>query len=141
MSACEFTLPYGFQRSYEIKNKTIDNFKVMACISKENSLVKNLYSMHIEQLYVWPITLISQFANAVELQWLERFWNDENMFETDLVQATECYTLRQVRRHNKDIFSIFFNVKACCAFSLESPRGDSNEHIQYTIFNIKRKAP
>ena len=39
-----------------------------------------------------------------------------------------------------DIFSIFFNVKVCCVFSLESPhRGDSNENIQYTIFNIKKK--
>ena len=36
-----------------------------------------------------------------------------------------------------DIFSIFFNMKVCCVFSLESPhRGDSNECIQYTIFNI-----
>ena len=39
-----------------------------------------------------------------------------------------------------DIFSIFFNVKVCCVFSLESPhRGDSNEYTQYTIFNIKKK--
>ena len=31
-------------------------------------------------------------------------------------------------------------MKICCVFSLESPhRGDSNENIQYTIFNIKRK--
>ena len=38
------------------------------------------------------------------------------------------------------IFSIFFNVKVCCVFSLESPhRGVSNEYIQYTIFNIKKK--
>ena len=42
--------------------------------------------------------------------------------------------------HNKDIFSIFFNMKVCCVFSLESPhRGDSNKYTQYTIFNIKRK--
>ena len=45
-----------------------------------------------------------------------------------------------------DIFSIFFNMKVCCVFSLESPhRGDSNEYTQYTIFNIhmykKRKRP
>ena len=40
----------------------------------------------------------------------------------------------------KDIFSIFFNIKVCCVFSLESPhRGDSNEYTQYTIFNIKKK--
>ena len=31
-------------------------------------------------------------------------------------------------------------MKAYCLFSLESPhRGDSNEHKQYTIFNIKKK--
>ena len=39
-----------------------------------------------------------------------------------------------------DIFSILFNMKVCCVFSLESPhRGDSNEHTQYTIFNINKK--
>ena len=33
---------------------------------------------------------------------------------------------------------IFYNMKVCCVFSLESPhRGDSNENTQYTIFNIK----
>ena len=38
--------------------------------------------------------------------------------------------------------SIFFNMKVCCVFSLESPRqGNSNEYryTQYTIFNIKKK--
>ena len=35
-------------------------------------------------------------------------------------------------------FSIFFNMKACCVFSLESPhRGDSNEYTQHAIINIK----
>ena len=39
-----------------------------------------------------------------------------------------------------DIFSIFFNMRVCCVFSLESPnRGDSNKYTQYTIFNIKKK--
>ena len=38
-----------------------------------------------------------------------------------------------------DIFSIFFNMKVCCVFSLEPHRGDSNEYTQYTIFNIKKK--
>ena len=34
-------------------------------------------------------------------------------------------------------FSIFFNMKVCCVFSLESPhRGDSNEYTQYNIFNL-----
>ena len=42
--------------------------------------------------------------------------------------------------HNRDIFSISFNVKVCCVFSLESPhQDDSNEYTQYTIFNIKKK--
>ena len=34
---------------------------------------------------------------------------------------------------NKDILSIFFNVKVCCVFSLELPRGDSYGYSQYTI--------
>ena len=39
-----------------------------------------------------------------------------------------------------DIFSILFNMKVCCVFSLESPhRGDCNEYTQYIIFNIKQK--
>ena len=39
-----------------------------------------------------------------------------------------------------DIFSILFNMKVYCVFSLESPhRGDSNEYTQYTIFNIQKK--
>ena len=35
-------------------------------------------------------------------------------------------------------FSIFFDMKVCYVFLLESPhRGDSNENTQYTIFIIK----
>ena len=38
------------------------------------------------------------------------------------------------------IFSIFYNIKVCCVFSLESPRrGDSYEYTQYTTLNIKKK--
>ena len=37
-------------------------------------------------------------------------------------------------------FWIFFNMKVCCVFSLESAhRGDSNEYTQYTIFNMNKK--
>ena len=40
------------------------------------------------------------------------------------------------------IFWIFFKMKVCCVFSLESPhRGDSNEYTQHTMINIKRKSP
>ena len=39
-----------------------------------------------------------------------------------------------------NIFWIFFNMKVCCVFSLESShRGDSNECTQYTIFNMNKK--
>ena len=39
-----------------------------------------------------------------------------------------------------DIFSIFFNMKVFCVFSLKSPhRGDSNEYTQYTIFNVENR--
>ena len=33
----------------------------------------------------------------------------------------ESSSLRQVRTLNRDIVSIFFNMKVCCVFSLESP--------------------
>ena len=40
------------------------------------------------------------------------------------------------------IFSIFFEMKVFCVFSLESPhQGDSNEYTQHTMINIKRKSP
>ena len=59
------------------------------------------------------------------------------MFETRVVRANECYSLRHVRRHNRDIYSIFSDMKVYCVFSLESPhQGSSNENTQYTIFNI-----
>ena len=39
-----------------------------------------------------------------------------------------------------DIFSIFFNMKVCSVFSLESPhRGDSNEYKQHITFDAKKK--
>ena len=39
-----------------------------------------------------------------------------------------------------DIFSIFFNMKLCCVFLLESPhRSDSDEYTQHTILNIKNE--
>ena len=48
--------------------------------------------------------------------------------------------IAQLRRHNRDIHLIFLYMKVFCVFSLESPhRGDSNEYIQYTIFNMKMK--
>ena len=46
--------------------------------------------------------------------------------------------MHQVRWYNRNVFSIFFNMKVCCVFSLESPhRGDSNEYTQYTISQYK----
>ena len=75
---------------------------------------------------------------TVELQWFEHLWNHENMFETGVVRANECLS-RGVRSHNRDKFSIVFNMKVCYVFSLESPhRGDSNEYTQNTICNIKK---
>ena len=65
-------------------------------------------------------------------------WNQENMFETEVIRANECQSYHHVRRHSKDIFSIFYNTKVCSVFSLQSlHRGDSNEYTQYTILNIK----
>ena len=35
----------------------------------------------------------------------------------------------------RDTFSIIFNMKVCCVFSIESP----NENTQYTIINLKKE--
>ena len=44
------------------------------------------------------------------------------------------------REANTDIFPIFFTMKVYCVFTLESPQlGDSNEHTQYTIFDMKKE--
>ena len=59
--------------------------------------------------------------NTVELHWLEHLWDYENVFETGVVRASEGLLMSQVRRHNRDILSIFFNMKVYCVFSLESP--------------------
>ena len=82
--------------------------------------------------------MISNFTkeNTVELQWLEHLPNHENMFETGI---SVNHSARS-GGHNRGIFSIFFNIKVCCVFSLESPqRGDSNEDTLYITFNIKKK--
>ena len=61
------------------------------------------------------------------------------MFDTGVVRANECLSESQVRRHNRDIFSIIYNMEVYCGFLLESPhRGDSNKYTHYTIFNKEK---
>ena len=33
----------------------------------------------------------------------------------------------------REIVSIFYTMIVCCVYSLESPRGDSNEYTQHTV--------
>ena len=43
------------------------------------------------------------------------------------------------QEQNRNISSIFFNIKVYYVFSLESPhRGNSNEYTQYTIYNMEK---
>ena len=85
--------------------------------------------------------LLTRFMiNTVELQWLEHLWDYENVVETGVVRAIKGLLQSQVRRHNRDILSIFFNMKVYCVFSLESPqRGDSNEYTQDTMSQCKKE--
>ena len=50
------------------------------------------------------IIICLQRHRTVEFQQLGHLWNHENMFETGVVRANECYSLRRVRWHNTDIF-------------------------------------
>ena len=34
---------------------------------------------------------------------------------------------------------IYFNMKECCVFTLESPHRGDSEYTQYTIFNMNKK--
>ena len=71
-------------------------------------------------------------VSTVELQWLEHPCLEPwNMFETGEVRANECWSLCQVRRHNRDIFSIFLNMKVCWVFSLETPHWGDWVHTIY----------
>ena len=86
------------------------------------------------------VCLILQHYNTVLLQWLEHLWDQENMFETGVVRASECSSQRQNKRQNRYIFSIFLRMNVYCVFSMESShRGDSNEYTKFTIFNKKKK--
>ena len=67
-------------------------------------------------------------------------WDHESLFETRVAGANEGWIERQVRWHNRNYFSIFFNMKVRWVFSLESPhRGDSNEYKQHAIIYITKK--
>ena len=47
------------------------------------------YHRNIVERALLAIIYSSKVLNTVELQWLEHFWDHENMFETGVVQANE----------------------------------------------------
>ena len=66
----------------------------------------------------------------------------KNLFDTGVVRAIRVDYRARSRSIIWPYFFIFFKIKVCCVYSLESPhRGDSNEYTQYTIINIKRQSP
>ena len=76
-------------------------------------------------------------GSTVKLPWPEYLSDYEKLIETGVVRAIEGLSSSQVRRHNKDIFSFFFNIKVNCVFSLQSPyRGDFNEYTKIYHFSI-----
>ena len=62
-------------------------------------------------VYLGKITVI--------LQWLEQLWYYENMFETGVVRANEANHSTRSGGIIGIFFSIFFNRKVCCVFSVE----------------------
>ena len=64
---------------------------------------------------------------TIELQRLEFLWDHEKVFETEVVRANEVNHSAMSGGITGIFFAIFFDMKVCCVFSLESPhRGDSN---------------
>ena len=81
--------------------------------------------------------LVAALANIQSNFNCSSLWDYENLFETGVVRANEGLLQSQLWRDNRHTFSIVFNMKVYCVFSLESPQpGDSNEYTQYTIFSI-----
>ena len=74
----------------------------------------------------------------MHIVYIQSNFNGSNTFGTMKISSRQGYFepmrvdyRRKVRRLNRDIFLIFFNMKVCCVFILESPhRGDSNEYTQ-----------
>ena len=53
---------------------------------------ENMFFLIIIVIFFFKFCLeILSHKKTVELQWLEHIWNHENMFETGVVQANECY--------------------------------------------------
>ena len=55
--------------------------------------------------------------NTVDLQWLIHLWSHENMFESGVLRANECTSQLKTRRHNRDIISIFLDMKVYCVYT------------------------
>ena len=98
-------------------------------------LIEFSVSAHFLFEWVFPLSL--------ELQWLEHLRNHENMFETEIVQANECYSLRQFRRYNRDIsfrFSLIWRYVVCYHHNrLDEAILMSTQNIPFSIYN--RKSP
>ena len=70
----------------------------------------------------------------VKLQWLEHLWDSENIHETGVVRAKECYSQRYVRRHNNMIrylFDFLQDEGMLCVLIRIASSGDSNEYTMY----------
>ena len=72
-----------------------------------------------------PVITSRTFKASREIQYS---FNGSNSFGTMMMCLRQgkfdlmCVNIAPGQRHNRDIFSIFFDTKICCVFSLESPR-------------------
>ena len=49
--------------------------------------------------------------------------------------------IREVKKHNIVIFSIFFKIKLCCVYSLElSHQGDSYKYTEHTVLRKNKRS-
>ena len=72
--------------------------------------------------------LLSQNSSTAELQWLERLWNHENMFETGELELMSV-NHRTISGGIIRTFIIFLNMMVYRVFLLESSyRGISNKY-------------
>ena len=112
-----------------------------AAFSREGTLSVLFFclSSQIKEILIMPpdlallSILIGSNYPSLELIFMVPPYYQSSLARTTLVSSTRSGGIIRISL-------IFYNIKVCCVFSLESPHwGESNEYTQYTVFKIKKK--
>ena len=83
----------------------------------------NLKSWSVDERVILLHAVVC-FTNTIELQWLEHFWDHENLFETGVVRVIEGLLWNQDRRHKEGYLFDFLQYEGtlCVLIRIASAR-------------------